>query len=445
MNVKIEDLSSVKKKLSFEIAPERVESEVDKAYGKIAKTAKVKGFRPGKIPRSVLEKYYQPQMEEQVLNRLINDTYFKALVEHRIAAVSDPEIVDSGGLEQGKPFSYQVEVEVQPEIEARDYKGLNLKKERYDHDDSVVDARLEEMREGRAEQKVASCEKARSGDFVTIDFEGFVDDEPFEGGKAEGHVLELGSGTFIPGFEEQLEGMTREEEKDVEVTFPEDYGNKELAGKPAVFKVKLHEIKEKVQPELDDEFAKGFGLESLDELREKIDHNHRTQETNRIDGDLRERLVNALIERNPMEVPDTMVERQLDYMLGNIRNRMQSQGMSLEMLGMNEENFRQMYRDAAVNQVKGSLILDAVARQEELKVEDDEIDGKLEEIAEMANAPLDAVKKHYAGSEARQGLVAQIAEEKVVRFLLDQSTVEEVEAEELKEEQPAAESEKEQA
>ncbi len=431
MNVTIEDISSVKKKLSFEVAPETVNSEIEKAYQKIAKTANVKGFRPGKAPRSVLEKYYSAQMEEQVLGRLINDSYFKALVEHRIAAIADPEIVESSPLQKDQVFTYQAHVEIKPEVEIKDYTGLTLQKEKFEEDPSVVDARLEEMAAGGAQLQDVDREVAQKGDTVTLDFEGYVDGVAFEGGKAEGHQLELGSGSFIPGFEEQLEGVKKCEEKDIEVSFPEEYGNKELAGKPAVFKIKLHEIKEKVSPELDDEFAKGFGLESLQELREKLGENYRTQEQNRIDGDLREKLVATLIERNPMEVPETMVASQLDYMLGNISNRLKQQGMSLEMMGMNAESFKQMYRETAVSQVKGSLVMEGVARQEEIKADLSEVDGKLEEIAKMSNAPLDAVKKHYASPEARQGLMAQMVEEKVMQFLLDNSTIEEVPKDQL--------------
>jgi trigger factor len=431
MNVTIEDISSVKKKLSFEVAAETVDVEIEKAYQKIAKTAKIKGFRPGKAPRSVVEKYYAPQMEEQVLGRLINDSYFKALVEHRVAAITDPEIVESSPLQKGQAFTYQAQVEIKPEVEVKAYTGLTLQKEKFEADPKVIDDRLDEMVAGRAHLQTVDREVTQKGDHVIIDFEGFVDGVPFAGGKAEGHQLELGSGSFIPGFEEQLEGMKRGEEKDIEVTFPEAYGNKELAGKPSVFKVKLHEIKENVAPELNDDFAKGFGLESLQELREKLDENYRLQEQNRIDGDLREKLIAAVIERNPMEVPEVMVDSQLDYMLGNIRNRLKQQGMSLEMMGMNEESFKQMYRETAINQVKGSLVLEAVARQENIKAEAAEIDSKLEEIAQMSSAPLDAVKKHYASEEARRGLMSQIAEEKVMQFLLENSTVEEVTKEQL--------------
>ena len=431
MNVRIEDVSSVKKKLSFEVDADKVDAEIDKAYQKIAKSAKIKGFRPGKIPQHLLEKYYAPQMEEQVLNRLINDSYFRALVEHRIAAISDPEILESSPLEKGKAFTYSAHVEVKPEVEVKDYQGLALLKEQFVYENKIVEERLEEMRAARSEMVVSSRDEARTGDFVVIDFEGFVDGTPFEHGKADDYQLELGAGSFIPGFEEQLDGMKRGEEREIQVSFPENYGSTELAGKPATFRVVLKEIKEKSLPALDDEVAKGFGLSSLDELKEKIEENHRQQETSRIDGDLRERLVGALIERNPVEVPEKMVAGQLDYMLQNIRNRFKSQGMTLEMLGMNEESFRSMYRETAVKQVQGSLLLEAVARQEQLKAEDVEIDGKLQHIAEMANAPLEAVRNYYGSDENRRSLISQIVEEKAVQFLLAQAKIEEVAKEQL--------------
>ena len=426
MNVRIEEISSVRKKLSFELPADHVAAEIDKAYGKIAKSAKLPGFRPGKVPRAILERQFAPQMEEQVLNRLINDSYFKALFEHKILAIADPEIVDSGVIAKGQPFTYEAHVEVKPEFTAKDYTGLKLEKELFEADPGVTDKRIEEMRASRAEMVVSTREKARKGDFVVIDFEGFLKGEAFEGGKAEGHQLELGSGSFVPGFEEQLEGMKREEEKEIQVTFPADYGNAELAGQEVTFKVRLHEIKEKELPALDDEFAKGFGLESVADLRARLEENYLTQERNRIDGDLRERLMEALIRANPVEAPETMVVGQLDYMLANIRSRMQSQGMSLEMLGMNEESFRAMYRDTAVKQVQGTLILEAIGRQEGLQVEEGEIDGKLEQIAAMSNAPLEAVKRHYGNEDARRGLLLQMGEEKVIEFLLAGAQISEV-------------------
>lgn len=438
MSVKVENISSIRKQLSFEVDADQVNEAISGAYDELAKSAKLKGFRKGKVPRKVLEQYYKPQMQDKVLTRLINDSYFKALVEHKLPAIGNPEIKESSDIEQGSSFTYVAEVEVKPEVTAKDYTGIKVQKEVLDADPKLIDHRLEEMQQSRAEQKVSTRKKARDGDFITFDFKGFVDGEAFEGGSATGHVLELGSGSFIPGFEEQLVGMKRDEEKEIEVTFPEEYGNKDLAGQPAVFKVKLSEIKEKVAPALDDEFAKSFGAETLAQLKEQLAENYRLQESSRIDGDLRERLVSALVERNPIEVPELMVKQQLEYMLNNISNRMKQQGMTLEMLGMNEESFAVMYRDTAVRQVQGSLILEAIGDQEGIKVEDDEIEGKLEEVAAMANAPIESVKQYYSGDEARHSLLAQIAEEKTIAFLLGKSKVTEVSKQEL-EDQKAAE------
>jgi trigger factor len=426
MNVRVEELSSIKKKLIFEVSPEQVDKEIGKAFKKIGKTAKVKGFRAGKVPVSVLEKYYGAQMEQDVLGRLINDTYFKALEDHDILAVGEPSIVDSSGVVKGEAFTYEAEVEIKPEVVAKDYTKIALEKEKLVADPKVLDGRLEEMRASRAQLEVTTRKKARKGDSVVIDFEGFIGETAFEGGKGDDYVLELGSGSFIPGFEDQVIGMKREDTKDVEVTFPEDYGQAELAGKPAVFKVVMKEIKEKVLPELDDEFAKGFGADTLDELKEQLQTSYETQEKSRVENDLREKLVTILIEKNPVEVPEAMIAKQLDYMYENICNRMQSQGMSAEMLGITPENFRENYRETAIEQVSGNLILEAIGRQEKIVADEGEIDAKLEEIAAMANAPIDMVKKYYAGADARSGLLAQIAEEKVVRFLLESAKVKEV-------------------
>jgi len=435
MNVKVEDISSIKKKLSFEIPVETVDGEFTKAFGKLAKTAKVPGFRPGKVPRSVLERQYGASIEAQVFERLINETFFKALVENKIDAVSAPEIVDNGQLKAGQAFTYEAEVEVRPSVEAKDYTGLELKKETFSVEDKVVEDRLEEMRKSRAKVEKADRKVAQMGDIALIDFEGFIDGEAFAGGKAEGHSLELGSNTFIPGFEDQVAGMECGEEKDVEVTFPGDYGNDDLAGKPAVFKVKLHEIKERILPELDEEFAKEAGLQSIDDLKTKIRESIEGQEQDRIEKEFRDRLLDALIEANPFELPESMVDSQLDYMLENLQNRMQSQGMRLEDMGINAESFKKIYREMAVKQVKGSLIMEAIAIQENLKVDEDEIQDKLDEIVETSGAPKEAVMNFYSTDERRRGLVSQLAEEKVVAFLTGKAKIEMVDKETLEKSQ----------
>ncbi|MBE0501102.1 MAG: trigger factor [Desulfuromonadales bacterium] len=431
MDVQVQDISTIRKQLTFSIPAEQVDTEIANAYKKLAKTAKIKGFRPGKIPKNILERHYEPQMQEQVAGKLINDSYFKALVDHKIPAISHPDITESGDVAIGQSFAYTAEVEIKPEIEVKDYTDLKLEREKFVADPKAIDKKIEEMQASRSVLEVSKRKIAREGDFALIDFEGFVDGVPFAGGKGEDHELELGSGSFIPGFEDQVVGMKRDQEKEISVTFPEEYGSADLAGKPATFKVLLKEIKEKSLPKLDDEFAKGFGMDSVEQIRTKLDESYQVQEKARIENDLRERLINMLIEKNPCEVPEVMVADQLEYMLGNIRSRMQQQGISMEMLGMNEESFGVMYRDTAVSQVRGSLILEAVARQEGITLEDDDLDTKLAEIATMSNAPLETVKNYYAKPEARQGLLAQIIEEKTLTFLLSQSTIKDVAKEKL--------------
>ena len=427
MNVKVEDISSVKKQLSFEVPATRVDEEIESAYKKLAKTAKIKGFRQGKVPRPVLERHYAASVEAQVVESLIQENYFKALQEEKILAVSGPEITDSGVLEKGKAYTFQAQVEVQPEVKAQDYLDLPLKKETFNDDEALVTARLEEMRLGHAKVEPTDREEAQSGDTVIIDFEGFIDNVAFENGAAQDHSLDLGSNTFIPGFEEQLVGMKRGEERDIDVTFPLDYGKKDLAGQDAVFKVKLKEIKEKILPELNDEFASQVGMASLDDLRARIKEAHESQERSRIEQEFRDQIVDMLIERNSFEVPESMVKSQLDYMLENLSNRMQSQGMSLEAMGMTPDSFKEVYREIAVKQVKGNLLLEAIALQESIQVEESEIEEKLDEIAEKHNASKEMVMNFYADESRRRGLVAQLAEEKVIHFLTGKAKVEMVE------------------
>jgi len=426
MNVQVEEISPVKKKICVEVSAERVSDEIGKAYNKIAKTAKVKGFRQGKVPMRVIEQYYAEQMERDVVGALINESYYKALVDHKVAAIADPAISATGSLKKGDVFTFEAHVEVKPEVVVKNYTGFDLQKEIIELEDKTVDDRIAEMCASRDSQEIAERDDVQDGDFVTIDFEGFLDGEAFAGGAAQEHVLELGSGSFIPGFEEQLVGLKRGEEKEIAVTFPTEYGNKDLAGKDATFQVVIKEIKVKVSPELDDELAKEFGAESVADLRQKVADNYKEQEEKRIEEELKERLMTALVEGNEVAVPDTMIGRQLDFMQRNIEGRLKQQGMTLEMMGMNNESFRSMYRDTAIKQVQGSLILESIGKQENISVDDSEIDSRLEEIATMANAPLAEVKKYYAAEDARKNLLAQIEEEKVITFLLGQSKVTEV-------------------
>ena len=427
MNVRVEELSSIKKKLFIEVSEEVVATELNNAYKKLAKTANIKGFRKGKVPRAILEQHYGPKAQYDAVGSLINNSLYKALVENKIEAVSQPQVVESGLIEKGQPFSYEAEVEVRPDVVAKDYKGLELEKEKFSFDESVVDEQLQQMADSRVQLEVSSRKKAREGDTVIVDFEGFIDGTAFANGAAKDYQLELGSNSFIPGFEDQVAGMKREQEKDIEVTFPESYGAKDLAGKTAVFKVVLKEIKEKIVPKIDDDFAKELDAENLAELKERIKNDSIVQEKRRIEGQLQEDSIAALIEKNSFDVPEGMISNQLMYMKDDFSQRLRAQGMTLEMLGMNDETFAQSYRETAIKQIKAELLLDSIAKQEELKVEDEDLTKKMQEFADESNTPLEQIEKYFENEQAKVGLRTQLMREKVSAFVLGEAKITEVE------------------
>lgn len=427
MNVQVEELSSVKKKINFVIPADRVAAEIDKVYGEIQKYAAVKGFRKGKVPRAFLEKHYVDRMSEGVLKNLVNDTYFKALYEQKIVPVAHPEI-ESDDVIKGEPLKYSATVEVMPQIDACDYKGLEIKKEAFVADDAVVEARVREMQESQAQIKPAEADyAAASGDYVIIDFVGHLDGVPFDNGSGEDFPLELGSGRFIPGFEEQLVGVKADEVREIIVPFPADYSNAELAGKEAMFRVTVTAVKTKELPELNDDFAAQFGeFTTMDELRAKLKEIFEQQERDRIESDLKDRVVKALVEKNNPEVPEALVKTQLESMLESSKKRLAAQRMTLEMMGMSEDSFREQYRDVAELQVKGMVLLEAVGRLENVSVEDADIDRHIEEIAAANRQNAEAVRKHYQQKQARESLLVQLREDKAMALVIDAANITEV-------------------
>lgn len=433
MQVKVESLSSIKKKINFEIPAERVGLEIDKAYEAIRKQANIKGFRKGKAPMTYIQKHYSEMMEQDVLKNLFSETYFKALHEEKLFPVEHPQ-VESEELKRGEPFKFSATVEIYPEVVANDYTGFEVLKERFVMNDEVVERGIKEMQENLAQLNPADEGHAATlGDFLTIDFKGFMNGVQFDNGSAEDFRLELGAGRFIPGFEDQLVGLKAGESRNVTVTFPENYGSKELAGKEATFDVLVKEIKVKELPPLDDDFAKEIGdFETLEQLRAKIAEVHEKQEMDRIDGDLRERIVKAIVDRNPLEIPGAMIDKQLQIMLDNTKNRLSMEKMSMEMIGLNDEEYKSRFRDKAEAQVKGALLLDAVAAKEDIKVEDNELDEKLREIAEQRKQEYDTLKDYYEkNTHARDNLRDQLKENKIFAFLEGKAVIKEVSREEL--------------
>lgn len=434
MQISVESLSSIKKKISFKIPAEKVSAEVDKAYAEIRKHASIKGFRKGKVPMGLIEKHYGDKMADDVMKSLVNQTLFQGLQEKGLNPVSYPAI-ENDELKPGAEFSYSATVEIYPEVEVKDYLGLEVKKEILALDDQAVNQRLREMQESMA-QLVPAAEghAAKLGDFVTFDFLGSIDGVPFEGGKAEDFQLELGSGRFIPGFEDQMVGMTAGSAGVVKVSFPENYGAKELAGKPAEFAVTVKEIKVKELPELNDDFAKEFGeeFETLDALKAKLAEYQKAQEEQRINTDLRDRVIKALIEKNPLEVPEALVDRQAQGMLEDTKRRLAQQRMTLEMVGLTEEAYKVQFREMAVDQVKGTILLDAVADKEKITVTEEDLAEQMKVIAEQAHQDLEKVKGLYQNNaRALESLKIQMKEDKAILFVVDKAEVTEVTKEEL--------------
>ena len=433
MQVKVESLSKIRKKINFEIPAERVGAEIDKAYENIRRRADVKGFRKGKAPKAYIEKHFSAMMEQDVLKNLVNDTYFKAIQDEKLFPVAFPEI-ENEELKRGEPFKYSATIEIYPDVKVEEFTGLELLKEQYVADPEVVDRRIKEMQEGLAQLKpVEEGRAAAMGDFLTIDFKGFLEGAPFETGSADDFHLELGNGRLIPGFEDQIVGMKSGEEKSITVTFPEDYGKKELAGKEASFDVKVKEIKIKELPAIDDEFVREIGeFESIDQLRARIAEAHEKQERERIEAELRDRTVKAFIAKNPLEIPVALVEKQLQIMLDGTKKRLALEKLSLDMIGLDDDSYRDRFRDTAEIQVKGALLLDALAAQEGIKVEDSELEERIGEIAAQRNQEVAALKQFYEQNEnAREGLRDQLKEHKIFAFLWERAKITEVPRSEL--------------
>jgi trigger factor len=356
----------------------------------------------------------------------VSETYLKAITDNKIVPVAPPTI-ESDQVKKGQPLNYSAIVEVYPEIEVKDYIGLQTTKIAYVPNEEAVEGRLKDM-QARMAQLVPLTEQrpAINGDIVTLDFKGFVDGAPFERGEMEDYMLELGSKSFIEGFEEQIVGMSSGEEGKITVTFPDTYGAHHLAGKEVTFEVKIKEIKFKELPALDDDFARQFGVDTIEELRGKIAESFEKQEKERIESTLKDNLVRLLIEKNELEVPDALVEKQLQFLMENTLNNLKRQNLTLEMIGSDETKLREELKDNALLQVKGTLLLEALAKKEEISVEDSEIYEKIQEIAEKANKDSDKVEKFYLqNTYARESLVKQLKEEKAIQFLMERAIISE--------------------
>jgi trigger factor len=424
MSAKFEKLEGNQGVLTVEVDAEKVNESLDSAFKKVVKQVNVPGFRKGKMPRPLFEKRFGVEsLYQDAIDLMLPDAYTAAIEETGIEPVDRPEI-DVEQIEKGKAFIFTAKVTVKPEVKLGEYKGIEVEKFDTTVTDEDVDSEIKSLQERQAELVVKEEGKAELGDTVVMDFEGFVDDVAFEGGKADNYTLELGSGQFIPGFEEQLVGLGTGESKDVEVTFPEEYHAAELAGKPAVFKVTVHEIKAKELPELDDEFAKDVDdeVETLDALKEKLksrlEHDKKHQEEHHIQDTVVEKATAA----SEIDVPEIMFDNEIDRMLQEFEQRLQMQGMNLELYfqfsGQDEQALRDQMKVEAEQRVRGSLTLEAIGKAENIDASEEEINAELEKMSTQYNMTVENIRTALGNLDALKG---DIIARKTVQFLVDNS------------------------
>ena len=426
--VKVEDISQVKKKMSFEIPWVVVQDELESVYRNIGKKAKIKGFRPGKIPRKILETYYKADAEGETITNIVNKYYWQELDERGIVTLSRPEI-EQDGLKENTNFSFSASFETEPDIEPHGYKGMDLEKANITVSDADMEKRLQEIRKMFATmQDVAEDRPAVMGDFVTIDFKGKMDGQELPELQSDNYLLELGSKRFIPGFEEQIVGMKNNETKEINLTFPADYHEKKMAGKAVVFTVILKGLKEQKLPDIDENFIKNFDkYNTLEELMNDVRKTMEEQCIRQSEAQLDEKIIENLLTANEFDAPPSLVERQIFYMIADTQKRMRSAGMD-EKSAM-ELSFRMhdQFKKEAEKTVKTFLLIKKIAEKETLVVSDDDMDSKINELAEIHHVDYETVKNAYNDEDRMNTLKSEIIQKKVFDFIKREANIKVVE------------------
>lgn len=390
--------------------------------------AKVDGFRPGHVPQNVLEKKYKKEIEDEIVNHIVSDEYAKVVTENNLKPVDNVNLIKYEN--EDDKIELVFTIPVLPEIKLGEYKGVKAEKEKLDITEEKLNEEIERLRANAAKLKeVEEKTAAELNDVVNINFEGFIDGEAFEGGKAEGFDLTLGSKSFIDTFEEQITGHKKGDEFDVNVTFPENYGVANLSGKPALFKVKVNSIKRKEEAELNDDLAKELGYDSLEDLKSKTKENLTKREENRIESDFRNKVVEKVVESVSVEVPEQLVQKEIQYRMSEFAQQLQMQGMSIEqyfeMTGQNAEKMRETLKESAEKSIKAQLVLDEIAKVENISATDEDVNKEIEKMAEMYGVEKDVILNDVkkSGNYARflDNTKYQIKNRKTIDFLVNEA------------------------
>jgi trigger factor len=433
MKPTVENVSKLERKMSFQIPPEEVTKALEKTFQQIQKNVEIKGFRKGKVPMTKVKELYSDRAQSDVIQTIVEENFFKALEEANLDPINQPQL-DMKPLEEGKPFNFSLTFEVHPEVELKKYEGLEVQKEKLNLDSSHIDKTIENIRKNQAQTvPVLEDRPAKKGDIAVIDFEGFVDGAPLEGGKGESHPLELGSNSFIEGFEEAIEGMKVGVTQNIKLKFPDTYHVPTIAGKPVEFKTTLKELKKQELPELNTEFFEKVGFKTLEDLKDAIAKDYEATEGKRIKEDFKNRLLKELTLANPMEVPKTLLDRQKEALKQDMHQRM-------GQMGMNEEQFKDYvvkwdkdFTETATFIVQSSYIVNKVAEKENLNATKEDVDKKIQLYVVQSGIEEARINEIYNKPENRKRLMSSITEEKVIDFLTSKAKVSEVPKEKLKE------------
>lgn len=421
MSVKIEKLEGSKVKMEFKIEAAKFNDAVDKAFKINGSKFKVQGFRAGKVPRNIVEKTYgESVMYDEAFNIIAEEEYSKAVIENNLSVVSRPE-VDIKEIGNNKDLEFNIVVYTKPEVEIKGYKDIKIDKVDTKVTEKDIDAEIEIVRGKNARIITKEKGQVENGNITVIDFEGFLDGVAFEGGKGEKYELEIGSNSFIPGFEEQIIGMKIGEEKEITTTFPKEYQSKDLAGKTTIFKVKLHEIKVKEMPKLDDEFAKDVSeFETLVDYRKSVKDKLELTKKGMAKAEKETKIMEKLAELVKVEIPGAMIDAKVDSMLKEFEDKLATQGLKieqyLEILNTDIEKLKLQFKDNAIKDIKISLAMESIEKQEKFEVTEKDVDKKIDELAKEYGQSSDSLKTN---PNAREYMKNRLVEDKIIEFLVD--------------------------
>jgi trigger factor len=427
MKIQVETVSPVERKVTIEVDPDRVAQEVERAYSGLGRRVKLRGFRPGKAPRKVLERHFRAEVESEVAEKIVQSTFAEAVRVESIDIVAPPHVSISEGVSEGKPLRYTARVEVKPKLEPRDYKGLEVTRKAPAVTDEMVAAEVGRIQESFAQLvAVEGRDEAQEGDWAVIDHEGTIDGKPFEGSKAEGVTVKVAAGGISEGNLELLKGRKIGDVVELDEPFADDHRNEALRGKVAHMRVTLKALRARQLPALDDALATSLGvdgIETLDQLRARIREDLEKRERRKSENELKDALVQAALAKNQFEVPPALVERAIDAMIEGAAERFARQGIDIRQLGLDYQKMRADLREQALLQVRGRLLLEAIADAEKVEVTDDDLQAEIARVAEEVGTSLAKVQQQMRGKEARDALRNKIREDRALALMTSAANI----------------------